>query len=178
MANSSSKLLVANFYGGPGIGKSTGAAQAFADLKKAGINTELVREVAKPIVWSGKTELLDDQRKIFKKQNALQEMLVGQVDVITTDSPILLSLYYGRNQMTARFKNLIWKKYHSYRNINFMLQRVKPYNPAGRLQTKEQAINIDDFVEDILVANNELYFKVPGCDEGYKMAVEIIKAAL
>ena len=35
--------LIVNLFGVPGAGKSTGAAQVFANLKKKGINAELVK---------------------------------------------------------------------------------------------------------------------------------------
>ena len=44
------KTKVLNLYGGPGVGKSTGAAYIFSMLKLAGINCELVREYAKELV--------------------------------------------------------------------------------------------------------------------------------
>lgn len=39
--------LVVNLFGGPGSGKSTGAAYVFARLKMLGYNAELVTEFAK-----------------------------------------------------------------------------------------------------------------------------------
>lgn len=41
------KPLVINLFGAPGAGKSTGAAIVFAELKKRGVNAELVTEFTK-----------------------------------------------------------------------------------------------------------------------------------
>lgn len=43
--------LVVNLFGGPGSGKSTGAAYVFARLKMLGYNAELVTEFAKDKTW-------------------------------------------------------------------------------------------------------------------------------
>ena len=43
------KPLVINLFGAPGVGKSTGAAKVFTELKQLGVNCELVGEVAKDI---------------------------------------------------------------------------------------------------------------------------------
>ena len=40
-------MILANLFGAPGAGKSTGAAYVFSKLKMAGINAELVTEFAK-----------------------------------------------------------------------------------------------------------------------------------
>ena len=45
------KLTVINFFGGPGCGKSTTAAELFAKMKKANYKVELVHEVAKDFIW-------------------------------------------------------------------------------------------------------------------------------
>lgn len=48
--------LIVNLYGGPGTGKSTGAAYIFSKLKMDGIDAEYVTEFAKDKVWEGSQE--------------------------------------------------------------------------------------------------------------------------
>lgn len=43
--------IVINLFGGPGSGKSTGAAYIFSQLKMKGINCELITEYAKDKTW-------------------------------------------------------------------------------------------------------------------------------
>lgn len=45
------KTLVINLFGAPGSGKSSGAAYIFSQLKKLGIDCELVTEYAKDKCW-------------------------------------------------------------------------------------------------------------------------------
>lgn len=50
-----------NIFGGPGVGKSTTAADLFVAMKKAGYNVELVTEVAKDFVWEDRSTTLTIQ---------------------------------------------------------------------------------------------------------------------
>lgn len=141
--------LVVNMVAGPGTGKSTTAAATFAELKWAGVNAELVTEYAKDLVWGRTTETLGNQIYIFGKQYHRLWRLLGQVDVIVTDCPLFLSMYYGEKQSDA-FRALVLETFKSMDNITFYLNRVKPYNPAGRVQSEEKALEIDQRLYDML----------------------------
>lgn len=144
--------LVVNFYGGPGVGKSTTCAGVFAELKWNGINCEMAREYAKDIVWEGSLSKLENQIHVFGEQQHRLHRLDGKVDVILTDSPILLSLIYGM-KMSAVFKGLVLDTYNSFKNYDIYLEREKPYQQAGRVQNEEKAREIDDIVYHLLNAN-------------------------
>lgn len=134
--------LVVNLFGGPGTGKSTTATETFAELKHRGVNCEYVGEYAKDVVWARTTATLDNQIYVFAKQHHRIFRLLGQVDVVITDCPLFLSLYYGSEKSEA-FKNLVWEEFSGLENLNIFLKRVKPFNPAGRLQSEEEARQID-----------------------------------
>ena len=85
------KPIVLNFFGGPGTGKSTGAAYVFALLKMAGVNAELVTEAAKDLTWEEAFKNLRDQPYVFGKQAHRLFRCADMVDIIVTDSPIFLS---------------------------------------------------------------------------------------
>ena len=89
--------MVVNCYAGPGAGKTTCAWEVASQLKKKGINTEYVSEYAKELVWEGKYDVLENQEHLFAEQAKRLERLRGKVEVIVTDSPILMSHIYGRN---------------------------------------------------------------------------------
>jgi hypothetical protein len=63
------------------------------------------------------------------------------VDMIITDSPLLNSLVYG--DTTETFKSLVIEEYWKRPTFDIYLNRVKEYNPAGRSQKLEEAIEID-----------------------------------
>lgn len=90
-------MIVVNLCGAPGAGKSTGAAYIFSKLKMAGINAELVTEFAKDKVWEGSQAVFENQLYMLAKQYFRITRCENKVDVIVTDSPILLSLIYGQN---------------------------------------------------------------------------------
>lgn len=142
--------MVVNLYGGPGTGKSTTAAALFSLLKQRGVNAELVTEYAKDVVWEGRDYLLSDQIYLFAKQNRKMVRLYGQVEMVVTDSPLLLSYYYSANE---HILGLIRQEMQRARQLHIMLKRVKPYIAAGRYQTEEEARNIDDALRRML---NEL----------------------
>jgi len=88
-------MLVINIFGGPGVGKSTLAAEVFAHFKKNKLNIELVTEYAKDLVWEERNNILKDQLYILAKQNRRLERLRNKgIDVVVTDSPLLLGKIY------------------------------------------------------------------------------------
>lgn len=135
--------------GGPGTGKSTTAAGVFHELKLSGINCELVREFAKDLVWDDRVHTLGDQLYILAKQHHRMKPLLGKVDVIATDCPLFLSVYYGQH-MSEHFKELALELFRGMDNMTWFLRRTKDYNPAGRVQTEEKAKQIDDELYNLL----------------------------
>lgn len=87
--------LVVNLFGVPGAGKSTGATYIFSKLKLAGINAELITEFAKDKVWEENSVIFqpDNQAHIFGKQFYRMNRCKDKVEVIVTDSPLLLSSF-------------------------------------------------------------------------------------
>lgn len=144
-------MIVVNFYGGPGCGKTTLASSVFARLKRAGINCELVTEFAKQLVWEGNIKQLEDQLWVFANQQHCLSILEGQVEVVVTDSPLLLSLVYNAGQTSDVFKQLVVEQYLRYDNMDIFVHRgSRRYVKSGRLQTVEQAKEIDAAVRQVL----------------------------
>lgn len=141
--------IVVNMVAGPGTGKSTTAAGVFFELKQAGVNCELVGEYAKDLVWGRTTETLGNQIYIFGKQYHRLWRLLDQVDVIVTDCPLFLSMYYGQLQSEA-FRALVLETFNGMDNMTFFLNRVKTFNPAGRVQNEEKARQIDSTLLTLL----------------------------
>lgn len=166
-------MLVVNLFGAPGAGKSTGAAQIFANLKMAGINAELVTEYAKDRVWEEDNSALGDQIYMFAKQEHRLHRLRWKVDVVVTDSPVMLSGFYNRDPVIQdELEALIKKVHQSYDNINIFIDRVKPYNPVGRLQTEDESDAIAKRLERYLDRQGVTCFHFPGVQESYERIVE------
>lgn len=150
--------MVINLFGGSGIGKSTTAAKIYARLKDMGIQTELVREYVKHWAWNNREVGEYDQLYLLGKQSQAEAQLYGKVDVIVTDSPVLLAGVYAKFRWNgvADYVDQAAKSFvrHAEKNgtghLNFVLQRDKPFNPEGRYETEEQARQIDSFILDYL----------------------------
>lgn len=146
---------IINLFAGPGAGKSTTAAELFAMFKRAGVNVELVNEYAKDMTWEKRGNILNDQLYILAKQNRRVSRLVGQVDLIITDSPIIMGLAYVPDDYFKHFQALVSDVWHSYHNINFFIDRKdRKYNPIGRNQTYDEAKSLDSVVENLLKTNH------------------------
>lgn len=157
------KTIVINAFGGPGSGKTTASWEICAELKKAGILAEYVSEYAKELVYemngSGPlTErakvLLNNTQKsqaiLFAEQKHRVDRLMGQVAVIVTDSPILLSAVYA-NDRTQEFEDNIIRQFCDYTSFNFIMSRDESsYEENGRLQNKEGAIRKDIEIQHML----------------------------
>src|SRR5690349_3034479 len=153
--------LVVNLLAGPGSGKSTTAAGIFYHLKQNDVNAELVTEYAKDIVWAGHTNLLGNQVHILGEQYLRMWRLKDQVEVIVTDCPLFLCMYYGSKQ-SDNFKNLAWELFNEFENFNYFIQREKQFNPKGRVQTEEKAKKIDKELEQLLLDNEVPFDYVVG----------------
>lgn len=141
--------LIVNLYGGPGTGKSTTAAGVFSLLKQRGVNCEYVSEYAKDRVWEEHFKVFDNQLFVFARQYQRVRRMLGKVDAVITDAPLLLSLHYGA-EATVTFRKLVYECYAEMRNLDIFLTRKKAYNPIGRMQTEEQAKGIDFDLRNLL----------------------------
>lgn len=165
--------LIINLFGGPGSGKSTGAAYVFSQLKMLGINVELVTEAAKDLTWEEAFNNLRDQIYVFGKQQHRIYRCADKVDVIITDSPIFLSTVYNLDKdIDENLYKLVIDVVNRYDNYNVLLQRVKPYNPIGRTQTAEESDNLTEIIESKLIESNQEYELVNGDKSGYDYIVK------
>lgn len=173
-------MIIINLFGAPGAGKSTGAAYIFSQLKAAGVNAELVTEFAKDKVWEETKAVFENQAYIFGKQYFRISRLVGKVDVVITDSPILLSVFYNKDNavLGKEFNNLVYKVFDFYDRIDVFVHRVKPYNEAGRFQTEAES---DQLCGDMIKFLNEYgvdCLHINGDFAGYDALTDIILDAL
>lgn len=167
--------IVVNLAGAPGAGKSTGAAKIFSELKMLGINCELVGEVAKDVTWEHNTTALGCQEYIFGKQSYRLARCRNDVDVIVTDSPLPLAIIYTHNETVKKpFTDLVMAVFNTYDNINFFINRTKPYNQKGRNETEERSNEISIRIKELYKDLNIPYIEVNGDSEGYSEIVSFI----
>ena len=156
----------------PGVGKSTGAAYIFSQLKMNGINAELVTEFAKDKVWENNTEAFKNQAYLFGKQSYRISRCKDKVDVIVTDSPLPLSIFYNNDpSLTENFNKSVMDVFNYYNNMNYLLVRTKPYNPIGRHESEEESDALKQPMIDLLNKYNIDYIEANGDIEGYDWIV-------
>ena len=167
--------LIVNLFGEPGAGKSTAAAYIFSKLKMAGISADYVTEFAKDKVWENNEEVFKHQTYLFGKQHYKIARVCGKVDVIITDSPILLSAVYNTDPcLGEQFNDLVARVFKSYSNLNILLYRTHPYEDNGRNESETEARK----VREVLIATMKKYgITYDSCSsiiESYDILIESI----
>ena len=160
--------IVVNLIAGPCAGKSTVTSGVFYKLKMAGVDCEMALEYAKDRVWEEAFATMNDQIYVFGKQYHRIWRLNGKVQVIITDSPILLSIYYSKMD-SEYFNNFVVEQFNKFNNMTYVIERNTVYNQNGRVHTEEQSKEIDKILVNILEYNNIKYKTVKNTD-----AVDII----
>jgi hypothetical protein len=164
--------MVINFFGGPGVGKSTAASYIFSQLKARGIHCEYVTEFAKDLVWEGNTNAFDCQMYISGNQAWRIRRVIDKVPIVITDSPICIGILY--NHDNDELNDALLSEFNKYENLNFYLNREKVYVTTGRNQTESEANEIDILTKKLLEDNNITYITENGDSEGYMRILDTI----
>lgn len=173
-------MLLVNLYGAPSTGKSTGAAYIYSKLKLDEINCELVTEFAKDMVWDENKKAIYNQAYVFGNQYYRISRLENKVDVVITDSPILLSIIYNKDKRLGKeFIDLVKSVSSSYENrLDILFKRVKQYKTIGRLHNEEQSDKLYNEIKDLLDIVNPKYEVVEATQDGYEEVIRMIKDKL
>ena len=147
------KTIVINIYGGPGAGKSTAAAGVFYELKKIGYNCGLVTEMATELVYDEAFNVINDQVYLFGEQWHRTFRMLGKVDFIVTDSPLLLNIVYNR-QKDEDFDRFIISRIHKLESLDFFVNRSDIFSNVGRIHNFEQSKEVDKTIKELAKANS------------------------
>lgn len=155
------ETIIVNLYAGAGAGKTTAAWNIASELKKKNIVTEYVGEYAKELVYDGRRDLLDgslkNQEMVYAEQKHRIDRLMGKVQVVVTDSPILLSAAYLKDDGSkecADFKSKVISDAKSYKTFSLFINRGKYYEQQGRAHTLTESKAMDNKIKDMLKENN------------------------
>jgi nicotinamide riboside kinase len=171
----SDKALLVEFLGGAGCGKSTVSSFLYASLKMAGVECEFVPEYAKRITWEKRYHILEQQMYISGKQNKMYKEVEDDVDVIITDTSLLLGLMYAVPPYDL-LHDVIISLHNSYDYMCVCLERTTKYNPKGRNETEHEAKIIDNKIEQLLIDEDVNYQKIDGSIQGaIKLGNQILK---
>jgi|SRR5665213_160578 adenylate kinase family enzyme len=159
------RTCVINLFAGPGVGKSTMAADLFAAMKKSGYEVEMVREWVKLWAWEGKKMNLQDQIMVFANQLHEETSLYGKVNYLITDSPFILSPFYedvnyhSTHTLSAAKAIMFEAEQNNVSYLNFFIDRTRAYKKAGRFQSEKKAKWLDKRLKDFLL-ENQIEFEI------------------
>jgi nicotinamide riboside kinase len=161
---------------GPGAGKSTTAAGVFTLLKLHEIESELITEFAKDLVWEERHRTLENQTYVFAKQQHRLWRVHDKVKVTITDCPLLLSNIYGAiyNRACDKFYDHVINEYKQYNNLNFFIERTKPYFSNGRNENETQAKHIDAYIKNYLEKHKFEYSIIKGNPDGINKVIDVV----
>jgi len=92
------------------------------------------------------------------------------------DSPLLLCAYYG--ETSPVFRMFVHQEFSRFDNLNFFLERKKPYQQIGRTQTEEEDRRIDTDLKAMLDFYGVPFETLSGSPETTEHIVERILARL
>jgi hypothetical protein len=96
-----------------------------------------------------------------------------------TDSPLSLTIIYNTNPALGEYFNkAVLGVFDTYRNYNYYINRVKPYNPKGRNQTEAESDALSEPIKNLLAMFGIEYKTVDGDDIGYQSIINEIKGVL
>jgi len=142
--------IVINIFGGPSAGKTGCAWIIGGELKKRGESIEYVPEYAKELVWEENHELLRDQKHVHETQSSRVKRLLGKVEFVVTDSPVLMGIIYGRANGVDIKKEAL-EFHNSAKTLNLFLERKEQtFENEGRIHDLKQSRQIDKQIKQLL----------------------------
>ena len=147
-----SKTVVINVFGEPSAGKSVLSARIFTLLKCIGYNVEYLQEFAKQKLYEHADKVFTCEPYIFAKQLFRQQVISDDVDIVVTDSPILLPPFYEYNEKKKKILfDLALYYFYDFNNINIFCKRTHKYQNEGRFQTEEESNIISKNIMNFLI---------------------------
>lgn len=136
---------VINLYGSSGSGKSTASMGLTYLLRLKGYRVEYVSEYAKDLVFENSLNKLQHQLYVFSEQLRRMDILLNKdLDYIVTDSPLILTIFYGQKYDTLipYLPELVLEQVKKFNNIDFFLKRAHLFDQVGRVQNEVES-NLD-----------------------------------
>lgn len=134
-----------NFLGGPDSRKTTTALRVAGELKRMRYSLEYVNEYVKSWAYGKRDVDRMDQFYIQAKQMQYEyRFLKAGVKNIISDSPVALGFIYGPNDLAPALRavsDAYDREFPCY-NI-FLIRGDAPYDPHGRYQSREKAVEVD-----------------------------------
>ena len=149
------KIRRINLMGGAGCGKSITATNIRAQLGFKGYDIELVDEVIKDWTYIPRIPKMTDSYYLQACQIQKEEIrLRAGVDLIVSDSPLLLQFFYARYhrapmQQAMLLASTLFDK--EYPALHVFIERDDSfYDEVGRYEKLEEAKSIDRKIKELM----------------------------
>lgn len=96
---------------------------------------------------------------MFGKQYHRVWRLNHKVQVIISDSPLILSIHYAKFESNY-FENFVIEQFNKFNNITYFIERDTEYNENGRVHSLDAAMKADQELKDILNKHDIKYSTV------------------
>lgn len=141
-------MLLVNFVGAPGAGKTTMMAGAYFEMKIAGWDVECIHEASKERILENDQFTLSNEILLFaeKLRRALR---LNNIDVALTDCSLRQSAYYAEGQFGLLGEQFFREVSESFDNIYVIVDRTHAYVPEGRMDEHSADLAGEAIVADI-----------------------------
>lgn len=167
-------MLLINFTGAPGAGKSTIAAALFYHLKMRKWNVELVTEYTKELILTDDQWNLADELLVFsEKYRRVKKM--SSVDIVITDSPLINSVVYGEKQFGPAASAFYEEVARSFDSLYFAISRTVAYVPLGRMPDEKAAQEAGEGIIENVRRINAPMWLATGDEAGLPGMIDIVE---
>lgn len=164
---------IINLIGAPSSGKSVLRAYLYNRLKiESSHSIEEVTEFAKDLVYENPS-LLKDQFYVTAEQNRRIHRLVGKVDVVVNDSPIILGAIYN-DSLPPIWDKFLADTFKQYDNINFLLMPGSKFESYGIVNKQTEIVDIHNKITSYLYAHSIEFVKHANNNDTYEHITKVI----
>lgn len=160
---------IINFFGAPGSGKTTAAAEAFVHAKKKGYSAHLVLEYVTELILQGNLEAVKNQKMLFEEQQRRINIAYPKTDFIMVDSPLLLGIVYQRhwNKVSdTAFEKQVLDTHKLYNQTNVLLKyNPKYYSQKGRVTSMQDSFAIEQLIKTVLQETQTPFVEINDMEE-------------
>jgi hypothetical protein len=125
-------------------------------------------------------DTLNNQYHVTKKQFELLQQINGHVDFIVTDGPLIHGIYYNKYNKDNisnidKTEKYILNCFSKFNNINIVLDRInRKYETEGRIQSEDEAKDIDVVLKHLLKINSIEYKNYPSEEKSVQNIIDFI----
>lgn len=159
-------MIIVEFFGGPGSGKTTLASSAFSYYKRQAKSVEFTREYAQELIYEGREHLLPYQFVVAAGQyRKYKELELSGANIVFSDTSLSLSKIYARpGRIKKHLIPLLDEAEKEFEIIKVFVQRKKPFDTQGRVHSEEESQQLDlEIIEKLQPFN----FVVTGDEAGF-----------